>query len=469
MYSFYVAPTTLAEALALKAQHGAYARVLAGGTDLIIELDREVRKAPDGRAPGLIDLTRIPGLAEIRENNGWIELGPLVTHNQCVANSLIVEKAFPLARACWEVGAPQIRNRATLAGNLITASPANDAIVPLLALDARITVQSATRGERTMPLRAFLTGFRKVDLADDEILTRIAFPALTSSQHGVFIKLGLRQAQAISVISVAAIVETAGDPAQMPVRQARISLGAVAPVIVRAEAAEQYLVGNVLRDDVLREASRLALMAASPIDDVRSTATYRLGMVEALVGRALRQIRDGQARTGWSEQPILLWGETDGKWPVASQGISTTATVNGQAVQLATGMTLLDSLRAAGFVGVKEGCAEGECGACTVSLDGMAVMACLVPSERAAGSTVVTVEGLANAQQLHPVQAAFVQTGGVQCGYCTPGFIMSAAKLLEERPHPTREEAQQALTGNLCRCTGYRKILDAVVLAGKTA
>ena len=469
MYSFYAAPTTLAEALALKAQHGAYARMIAGGTDLLIELDREVRKAPDGRAPGLIDLTRIPGLAEIRENNGWLELGPLVTHTQCVASPLIVAKAFPLARACWEVGAPQIRNRATLAGNLITASPANDAIVPLLALDAQITVQSAARGERTMPLRAFLTGFRKVDLADDEILTRIAFPALTPSQHGVFIKLGLRQAQAISVISVAAIVETAGDPAHTPVRQARISLGAVAPVIVRAEAAEAYLVGKGLSDEVLQEAGRLALTAASPIDDVRSTAAYRLGMVETLVGRALRQIRDGQARAGWSEQPILLWGETDGKWPVASQLATPAATVNGQPVQLAAGMTLLDSLRTAGFVGVKEGCAEGECGACTVSLDGMAVMACLVPSERAVGSRVVTIEGLANAEQLHPVQAAFVQTGGVQCGYCTPGFVMSAAKLLEERPHPTREEAQQALTGNLCRCTGYRKILDAVVLAGETS
>lgn len=470
MYRFYTAPTTLAEALAVKAQHGPFARIIAGGTDLLIELDREVRKAPDGRAPGVIDLTRIPGLAEITEVDGWIQLGPLVTHNQCVASPLMVEKAFPLARACWEVGAPQIRNRATVAGNLITASPANDSIVPLLALDAQITVHSAARGARTMPLRHFLTGFRQVDLADDEILTGIAFPALTPTQQGDFIKLGLRRAQAISVISVAAVVETEGDPAHTPVRQARLSLGAVAPVIIRATDAEAYLVGKVLRDEVIREASHLALAAASPIDDIRGSAAYRLGMVETLVARLLRHLRAGQARTGWSAKPIMLWGQSDGKWPVASATSTPsplTANVNGQPVLLPGGMTLLDSLRAAGYVGVKEGCAEGECGACTVFLDGMAVMACLVPAERAAGSTVVTVEGLANADQLHPVQAALVQSGGVQCGYCTPGFVMSAAKLLEECPHPTRDEAQQALTGNFCRCTGYRKILDAVVLAGE--
>ncbi len=148
----------------------------------------------------------------------------------------------------------------------------------------------------------------------------------------------------------------------------------------------------------------------------------------------------------------MLWGETGGKWPVA-QGRQTTdggpqttdhaarstqhATVNATMVALSSGMTLLDSLREAGFVSVKEGCAEGECGACTVFLDDMAVMACLVPAERAAGSEVVTAEGLGNPAQLHPVQAALVGSGGVQCGYCTPGFVMSAAKLLEERPQPT--------------------------------
>ena len=97
----------------------------------------------------------------------------------------------------------------------------------------------------------------------------------------------------------------------------------------------------------------------------------------------------------------------------------------------------------------------------------MAVMACMAPAERAAGSEIVTVEGLGDNAHLHPIQAALVAAGGVQCGYCTPGFVVSAANLLDERPHPTVGEAQEALTGNFCRCTGYRKILDAVVLAGQ--
>jgi carbon-monoxide dehydrogenase medium subunit len=167
----------------------------------------------------------------------------------------------------------------------------------------------------------------------------------------------------------------------------------------------------------------------------------------------------------------MLWGESKGICPVAATSPKVEdlhTEVNGEAVVLPGNMTLLDSLRLANFVGVKEGCAEGECGACTVFLDGMAVMACLVPAERATGSRVVTIEGLGDPAHLHSLQASFVRSGGVQCGYCIPGFVMSAAKLLEERPQPTREEAQEALTGNFCRCTGYRKILDAIVAAGAT-
>jgi len=145
-------------------------------------------------------------------------------------------------------------------------------------------------------------------------------------------------------------------------------------------------------------------------------------------------------------------------------------TVNGQHVErdIDPDLRLLDFIRETlHLTGTKEGCGEGECGACTVLMDGKAVNSCLVLAMQAEGSAIITVEGLAEGHTLHPIQQAYVETGAVQCGFCTPGFIMATYALLQETPDPSEEEILAGLEGNLCRCTGYAKILDAVKLAAK--
>jgi carbon-monoxide dehydrogenase small subunit len=146
--------------------------------------------------------------------------------------------------------------------------------------------------------------------------------------------------------------------------------------------------------------------------------------------------------------------------------------VNGEPRELAVKpqATLLEVLREQlGLTGTKDGCGTGECGACTVLLDGAPVLACLTLALNCEGKTVVTVEGLAPEGRLAPVQQAFVESGAIQCGFCTPGMVLSTAALLRENPRPTRGEIGKALEGNLCRCTGYNKILDAVERAAELA
>jgi aerobic-type carbon monoxide dehydrogenase small subunit (CoxS/CutS family) len=130
--------------------------------------------------------------------------------------------------------------------------------------------------------------------------------------------------------------------------------------------------------------------------------------------------------------------------------------------------TLLETLRyGLGLTGSKQGCDKGDCGACTVLLDGVPVLACITPVWEAEGREVTTVEGLAAPGRLAPLQEAFAETGAAQCGFCTPGILMSASALLAANPAPTLDEIREALSGNLCRCTGYTKIYDAVALAAE--
>lgn len=137
-------------------------------------------------------------------------------------------------------------------------------------------------------------------------------------------------------------------------------------------------------------------------------------------------------------------------------------------VAVAPNRTLTQALRDdLNLLGTKEGCGVGDCGACTVIMDGKPVNSCLVLAVQADGSTIKTIEGVARDDSLHPVQETFVEMGAIQCGFCTPGMILSATSLLEKTPHPTEQEIRQALSGNLCRCTGYQKIVEAVQEASR--
>lgn len=469
MWKEYINAASLEEIIDLLAEKKEKARIVVGGTDLVLEM----RQGLHEQVETLIDVSRVPGFDTISlDEEDQIHLGPTVTHNHCLASSLIRERALPLALSCWEVGAPQIKNSGTVAGNLITASPANDTIVPLMALDARLRLVS-TRGERVVPLAEFYTGVRKTVIQPDEFMVEIIFPALADNQQGTYLKLGLRKAQAISLVNMSALL-TLEDGR---VSRAVVTLGAVAPRIIHAAEVEDFLAGKVLNEETIEEAAALARKAASPIDDIRGSAAYRTAMSEVLVRRGLTEISRGEHLDRLSEDPVLLRGRNgsqtredldssslvEGETPIQT-------TINGKKYTFHRGHedTLLHLIRdQAGLIGSKVGCEEGECGACTVFLDGIAVMACLVPAPRAHQAEIITVEGLEDDQGLHPVQQAFIDQGAVQCGYCTPGFVMSAVKLLEEKANPSRTEIADAISGNLCRCTGYYKIIKAIEQASQ--
>lgn len=468
--SRYVAPTSLDEAIAILGEHGSSARVIAGGTDLLLELARGARPGLDV----LIDLSVLTELDGVTERDGLVVLGATTTHSTIVGDPRMREIGLPLAQACLEVGAPALRNRATVVGNLVTASPANDTISALHALRAVVTIRSQ-RGTRTVPIAEFYTGFRRTVLEPDELVSEVSFPALGESRRGIFVKLGLRQAQAISVVHAAAVV----DVVDGLVTDLSMALGSVGPTIELFEDAAAMAVGKPLAD-VADEIAAAAAAGISPIDDSRATADYRHHGLQVALGRALHSLASGTEGETWPDAaPRLRSTAAPSSEPVSAEATGqrwrsnddlVECVVNGTTTMApnATTKTLLDWIRDdLGLTGSKEGCAEGECGACTVHMDGQAVLACLVPAARADRTTLVTIEGVADGETLHPVQEALEATGGVQCGFCTPGFVMSSVMLNEEVEAPTDAQIELALAGNLCRCTGYYSIIEAIRKAAR--
>lgn len=442
-------------------------RIIAGGTDLILELARS-----SGPPVELVDVSAIEGFSDISHDAAAsvLRLGGGVTHNDILRDGRVAELALPLAQACLEIGSPQLRNRATVAGNLITASPANDSISALMALGASVELSRHQAGavvSRTVELEDFFAGFRQTVVAVDELLSAVTVP-IVPGRTGIWVKLGLRKAQAISVVHAGVVVDFAADG--ITVDSARIALGSVAATVVLAAEAGASLVGEQLDESTMIEAARLAAAGIEPIDDGRASADYRRSAVETVVHRALQALAVGRERVRWAAR-IPTLGEPDlgpPAQPVVSDETSVSIRVNGRDIRStgAASVTMLEWLRDHAGTGTKEGCAEGECGACTVLFNGAAVMSCLVSAAQADGGSITTIEGLSNGDHLSEMQQSFVDRFAVQCGYCIPGFVMSATALCGELEHPTRAEVEFGLAGNLCRCTGYYAILDAIGSVG---
>ena len=277
----YERPSSVDDTLILLHDYQGEAALMAGGTDLLIDLERK-----DAVVPAVLDLTTIPELQQITEEDKYWEIGATVTLTQLLQHQELTRLAPHLMQAILVIGSVQIRNSATLVGNVTNASPAADAVLPLLTLDTEVVIASA-HGVRVMPLDSFFHGPQTTACGVEELVIALRIPKPSLDWTGAFEKLGLRQAMAIAVVNVAGNVAWVNGE----VESARLALGSVGPTPLLAEQASQCLLGTRLEDKVIEKAGSLAQETARPIDDIRGSATYRSKMVRVLTIRCLQRIR----------------------------------------------------------------------------------------------------------------------------------------------------------------------------------
>ncbi|RPJ40425.1 MAG: xanthine dehydrogenase family protein subunit M [Deltaproteobacteria bacterium] len=273
----FLSPRSLNTALRAISTKGRNYKIIAGGTNLV----------PDMRSQSIsprwvIDLGGIDTLRFLKEERGLIRIGALTTMADLVDSKLVRNRAPLLWQAASRFAGPIVRNRATVGGNLVDASPAADSAVPLLALQAQVKLQSL-KGKRTMPLEQFFADYRKTALRPGEILTEIAFPIPERTAKSAYHKMGRRNAMAISVVSVGVLLKMKGDICS----EATVALGAVAPTPIRVLKVESLLQNRKVDLALAKNCGELAAKSAHPIDDLRASADYRRKMCAVYVQKAI--------------------------------------------------------------------------------------------------------------------------------------------------------------------------------------
>lgn len=278
----FFAPRKIEEALEILSKYGKGIKVIAGGTDLLIQYYDRLYEVN-----GWLDLKNIKELKDIRIHKNQIEIGAMVSHAQ-LEKSEDIKEYFPvLNQAAADIGSPQIRNRGTVGGNIVNASPAGDLLAPLMAYDAQFRLLSI-QGEKIVPAEEFFIGPKKTILEPAQLLTQIILPLPSERTYGCWIKIGKRKALIIATITLALVVEMAED--NKTVKDVRTCLGSVAPTPIEIEEIREKMIGKKFSELDFNQLGQIVEDKISPIDDIRGTREYRKDVAKNIMINALKEI-----------------------------------------------------------------------------------------------------------------------------------------------------------------------------------
>ncbi len=474
----YARPATVDDAVAALAGAGEEGKVLAGGQSLVPVLAMRL-----GRPAVLVDINAVAGLDELSLSGGTLSVGAAVRqrrveHDPRAAAVPLLGLALP-----W-VGHRELRSRGTVCGSLAHADPAAELPAVAACLDATLEIAGPS-GRRAVSGRDFFTAPMTTVLAPDELLLAARFPVATPPDGFAFAELARRHGDyALAGVAVHVRVVPSGEPGHATLSAFGISSRPVVTDVTSllASAVTGLAPGAPAQPLARALTPAMSALADELVDtpgDMHASNSYRRRLFTHLAARELAhaylRAQADLVREPAGVRPPPGGSPTLSAAPArqcpARQSASTTMTVNGRQVTVTAPprLTLADALRdRLGLTGTHLGCEHGICGMCTVLVDGQAARSCLLFACQLDGADVLTVEGLGRPGELHPLQQAFGRHHALQCGFCTPGFLLSAYDLLRHQPEVTEAELAAQLSGVLCRCTGYRNILTAVAEVART-